>query len=817
MGLKHVLRRLAKSPMFTVMAVVTLAIGVGANTAIFSVLEGVLLKPLPYPHPEALIAVDHTAPGVNLTSAGAAPFLYFTYREEGRTFEDIGMWTADALSVTGLAEPEQVDGIDVTDGVLPLLGARPLLGRLFLRQDDSPGSPETAMLSFGYWQTRFGGDASAIGRRILVNGRPREIIGVLPAQFRFLDLKPALFLPLQQDRSKTYLGNFSYYAMARLKPGVTMAQATADVARMIPMALRKFPPFPGYTAKMFDEARLGPSLRSLKRDLIGDIGNVLWVLMGTIGMVLGIACANVANLLLVRTEGRQQELAVRAALGAGWGRIARELFVESVTLGVLGGALGLALAYGALRLLIAIAPVNLPRIGDISIDGAALLFTLAVSLAAGMLFGAIPAIKYASPQVAGTLRAGGRTLSQTRERHRVRSTLVVIQVALALLLLVSSGLMIRTFQTLKQVQPGFTHPEEVQTLRIFIPKTQAREPVQVVRMEQDILEKISGVPGVSSAALTNIVPMDGPGWRDPVYSDERSNADSHIPPLRRFRFVSPGLLRTMGNSLVAGRDFTWTDVYDKRPVAMVSENMARELWRDPAQAIGKRIRESLKTPWREIVGVVSDERDDGVNQRAPAIAYWPVLMDNFAGDQTFAQRSAAIVIRSRRTGSRGFLNDVSHALWSVNANLPMANVRTLQEVYNKSLARTSFALVMLAIAGAMALLLGVVGIYGVISYSVSQRTREIGIRMALGAPKQEVTRMFVGHGLRLAAIGVACGLAAAAVCMRLMSSLLFQVSPLDPVTYGGVACGLVVAAALASYVPALRATAVDPAQALRAD
>jgi predicted permease len=817
MGLKHVLRRLAKSPMFTIVAVVTLAIGVGANTAIFSVLEGVLLKPLPYPDPEALIAVDHSAPGVNLPSAGAAPFLYFTYREEGRTFEDIGMWRTDTLSVTGLAEPEQVDGIDVTEGVLPILGVHPLLGRLFLRADDSPGSPETVMLSFGYWQTRFGGDASAIGRRILVDGHPREIIGVLPARFRFLDLKPALFLPMQQDRSKTYLGNFSYSAMARLKPGVAMAQATADVARMIPIALRKFPPFPGYNAKMFDEARLGPNLRSLKQDLIGDIGGVLWVLMGTIGMVLVIACANVANLLLVRTEGRQQELAIRAALGAGWGRIARELFVESVTLGVLGGALGLGLAYGALRLLIAIAPANLPRIGDISIDGAVLLFTLAVSLAAGMLFGAIPALKYASPHVSATLRAGGRALSQTRERHRVRSALVVIQVALALLLLVGSGLMIRTFQTLKQVQPGFTHPEEVQTLRIFIPKTQAREPVQAIRMEQDILEKIAGVPGVSSAGLTSSIPMDGSGWHDPVYSDERSHDGSHIPPLRLFRTVSPGLLRTMGNSLIAGRDFTWTEVYEKRPVAMVSENMARELWRDPAAAIGKRIRESLKAPWREIVGVVGDERDDGVNQKAPSIAYWPILMDNFEGEQPFVQRSAAIAIRSRRTGSRAFLNDISHAMWSVNANLPLANVRTLQEVYNKSLARTSFALVMLAIAGAMALLLGVVGIYGVISYSVSQRTREIGIRMALGAPRQEVTRMFVGHGLRLAAIGVACGLAAAAVCMRLMSSLLFQVSPLDPVTYAAVALGLAAAAVLASYVPALRATAIDPAEALRAD
>jgi predicted permease len=426
-------------------------------------------------------------------------------------------------------------------------------------------------------------------------------------------------------------------------------------------------------------------------------------------------------------------------------------------------------------------------------------------------------VKYARPQLGTALRAGGRTLSQSKERHRARNILVVVQVALALVLLIGSGLMIRTFQTLKHVQPGFTNPEQVQTLRISIPESQVKDDVQAVRMEQAIVDKIAAIPGVSSVGLTSIVPMTNSGWHDAIFAEDHVYSESQIPPLRTFKMVSPGLLHTMGNTLIAGCDFTWTDIYEKRPVAMVSEVVARELWRDPGAAIGKRIRESLKAPYREIVGVVSDERDDGVNQKAPPIVFWTILLDSFCGSKTFLDRSLAYVVRSTRTGSSGFINEISRAVWSVNPNLPVADVHTLQEIYTKSLARTSFTLVMLAIAGAMALLLGVVGIYGVISYSVSQRTREIGIRMALGARKDELTRMFVGQGLRLAVIGVACGLVAALGLTRLMKSLLFEVNPMDPLTFISVALGLVLSAALASYLPALRATTIDPMEALRAD
>jgi putative ABC transport system permease protein len=817
MRLTHILRRLLQLPVFTAVAVLTLALGIGANAAIFSVVDGVLLKPLPYPRADELVVLDHAAPGINLKSAGAAPFLYYTYREDGRLFQDVALWTGDTESVTGVAEPEEVRSIVVTDGMLPMLGARPALGRLISAHDDSPGSDDTMMLSGGYWRTRFGGDPSVIGRRIMVNGKPREVIGVLPDSFRFFDQKPSLILPMRLDREKVHLGQFSYTAVARLKAGVTIDQATAEVARLIPIGLQKFPPFPGFSLKMFEDAKLQPNVRLLKADVIGDVGSALWLLMGTIGMVLLIACANVANLLLVRAEGRQQELAVRAALGASRGRIAYELLAESVVLGLVGGIAGLGFAYAAVRTLIALAPGNLPRLDNISIDATVMLFTFAVSIVAGLLFGAIPVFKYAGPQVAAGLRGGGRTSSASRDRHRARSILVVVQVALAVVLLVSSGLMIRTFQALRHVNPGFTKPAELLTLRLSIPSAQVKEPEAVVRMHQAIMDKIAGIPGVSSVGLTSIVPMTDSGWHDPIFASDKSYDQTKIPAIRLFKFISPGLLKTMGNPLVAGRDFTWEDAYGKRPVALVSENLARELWKDPAAALGKQIRENMNSSWREVVGVVADERDEGVDKKAPATAFWPVLMDHFEGDEIQVRRTLTYVVRSTRAGSNGFVNEVSRAVWSVNPNLPLASVRTLEAVVSASMARTSFTLVMLAIAGAMALLLGIAGIYGVISYSVSQRTREIGIRMALGAQQQTVTRMFVGYGLRLAAIGIACGLTAAVLLGRVMASLLFETSPLDPATYAAVCLSLVGAAMLASYVPALRATAINPVTALRAD
>jgi len=693
-----------------------------------------------------------------------------------------------------------------------------MLGRTFTKQDDSPGAPDTVILSYGYWQRKLGSDRGVIGKTILVDGKSRQIIWVMPKRFQFLDWDDrAVIMPMQFDRSKLHLGNYSYEGVARLKAGMTLAQANADVARLLPVVKTTFPPPPGFSLKLFDDAKIGPNVRPLIHDVVGDVGKVLWVLMGSIGMVLLIACANVANLLLVRVEGRRQELALRAALGASRGRIAAELMIESVALAVMGSILGLGLAWAALRVLVKIAPAGIPRINDIGVDGPVLLFTLGAALFSAVLFGSIPIFKYAGARLSTGIREGGRANSQSREQHRTRNGLVVVQVALALVLLVCSGLMIRTFNAVTKVRPGFTGPAELQTFNISIPDTQVKDPESVLRMDEAILHKIEAIPGVRSAGISTGVPMAHYSNNDPVFIEGRPFAEGQMPPLRRFRNVSPEALATMGTPLLAGRYFTWADAYQKLPVAVICENFAREFWPNPADALRHRIRVGTEDDWREIVGVVADVYDDGVTEKPPSFAYWPLLMAKFESEPIRVRRDVTYVIRSPRTGSESLMKDVREAVWSVNPNLPLSSVHSLDYYYKRSMSRTSFTLVMLGVAGSMALLLGVVGIYGTIAYSVSQRTREIGIRMALGAQQQVVTGMFVRHGLLLTGVGVAVGVALAVVAVRLMSSLLFKVSAIDPLTYIAVCIGLVGTTALASYLPSRRAATVDPVEALRAE
>jgi predicted permease len=804
--------------MFTAITLITLAIGIGANTAIFSVIDGVLLKPLPYPHPEQLVGVGLNAPGINLSQFQMSPSTYFIYRDQNHTSQDIGLYHHDDLvNVTGGAQPEQVRALVVTDGTLPILGIRPMLGRWFNRSDDSPGSPETVMLTYGYWRRRFSGSTSIVGRTILVDGRTREVIGVMPEEFHFLDQVDApLILPLQKDRSKTFLGNFDYFAIARLKPGVTLAEINADVARILPIVTRSFPPPPGFTVDEFQKLQLGPSVRPLKQDVIGNVGNALWVLVGAICIVMLIACANVANLLLVRVEGRRQELGIRAALGAGR-RLVGDLLFESAILGLLGGVLGLGLAFGALHILIVMAPSGLPRVSEIGIHTPALLFNLAVSLLAGLLVGSVPVLRYTRTQLSTGLREGGRTLSQSRQQHRARNVLVVVQVAMALVLLVCSGLMIRTFRALMRIDPGFSGPAQVQTFRLSIPEADVSEPEPVVRMQEEISRRIAAIPGVSSVGLSSTIPMDGNIDREPVFAADRTYAEGEIPVTPRLKLVSPEFLSTLRIPLIVGRNFTWRDIYARIPVTLVSENMARKYWHNPVSALGKRIRLASNDDWHEVVGVVADVYDDGVD-RDPALAvYCPILSNRFEGNDVEFQRSLSFAVRSTRTGSESLLQEVRQAVWSVDANLPLADVRTLDYFYMKSMSRPSFMLVMLGVSGAVGLLLGIVGLYSVIAYSVAQRRKEIGIRMALGAQRNELVRMFVRHGLVLTALGIACGLAAAAGLTRLMSSLLFHVNSLDPLTYCAVTLCLIATAMLASYLPSRRAATVDPVETLRAE
>jgi len=818
--LQQMFRRLARSPIFSLVAVVTLALGIGGNTAVFSVIEGVLLKPLPYPNASRLAVVWHSAPG--LSGAGdtlvCTPTMLFTYRELNRTFQAFGLWSSTRLTVTGSSEPEQADGILVSYGTFEALNVPPQAGRWFSQSDDSPGSAKTALISYGYWQRHFGGRRSALGQSLMVDSEPRTIIGVMPRGFQFMDEKADIFLPYRFDRNKQVLGNFSYKGVARLKPGVTFAMANADVKRMLPIWLNSWPSPPGFSKSIFENARLAPNVKPLKVLVVGDIASTLWVLMGTLGMVLLIACANVANLLLVRAEGRQRELAIRAALGANWKRLARELLLESMTLSALGGALGLGLAYAGLRLLVAKGPATLPRLGSIGIDPVVLAFAAAVSLISGVAFGLLPAVKYAGPKVAESLRSGGsRTVSEGRERHRTRDVLVVAQVALALVLLIGSGLMLQTSRKLLAVRPGFQDPARVQLIRISIPPAQVKEGGAVMRMQNNILDALERIGGVESAALTSSAPMQRYNAADFVYAEDKSYGTKDVPPVRHYVFVSPGYWRAAGIPLVAGRDFDWNDLYQHRNVAIVSENLAREWWGTANAALGKRIREGTKDAWREVVGVAGDVYDSGTREKAPTTAYWPALMSNFWGDPELCARSATLVLRTPRAGTQGLLAEARKVIWSVNQSLPLYDVVTLDEVYRKSMARTGFTLTLLAIAGAMALVLGVVGIYGIIAYAVSQRRREIGIRIALGAPPASVQRMFLGRGLVLAGIGSGIGLATAAVATRAMKSVLFEVQPLDATTYAAAATVLIVAAAAAGYVPARRATSVDPVNTLRAE
>jgi predicted permease len=813
-------RSLVRAPSFSLVVILTLALGIGASTTVFSVVNGVLLKPLPYPDPDALVSVRQASAGLeglNMRDSPTSATQYFTYREQNRSFEAFGLWTTDSVTVNGRNGPDLADTIAVTWGTLDALGVPPARGRLFTPEDDQPGSPETVLLTYGYWQRHHGADPAIVGTRLLVDARPRTVIGVMPESFRFLDERADLILPLRIDRATLVLGAFNYFAVARLRPGVSLEAATADIGRLIPIWLRSWPPPPGFKTSVFETGRITPVIRPLKQAVVGDVGTVLWILMAVIGFVLVIACANVANLLLVRAEARQQELAVRAALGAGWVRIVREMLIESTLLGLAGAALGVGFTAGALRVLLLLAPSDLPRVHEIGLDGGVVLFAAGLGIVSAGLFALLPVVKHATPPIARALRSSGRGMSSSRERHRARNTLVVVQVALALALVVASGLMIRSLLVLRGVDPGFSDPAGVQLVHLTFPDTLIEDRVEVIRTEREILDRIAAVPGVDSAAFTSAAPMEPFMSADMTSAEAGATTHREPQPVRRFKFVSPGYFATIRTPVVAGRDFTWDDLDPGKPVVVVSEAVAREEWGSARAALGKRIRENPAGPWREIVGVVHDVRDDGAHVPAPKMVYWPARLNDFWQEPIIVRRSLTYVIRTTRAGTAGLEKDVEHAVWSVNAGVPVAQPERLDAVYRRSMARTSFTVVMLGIAAVLAVLLGIVGVYGVISYAVAQRAREIGIRVALGASRAVVHRMFVGEGMTLAVLGVLFGTIAAYATTRLMASLLFGVSPGDPIPYVAGAVLLVSAAAAASYVPARRSTAGDPAASLRAE
>jgi predicted permease len=800
LDLRYGLRLFWKQPGFATAAVLTLALGIGATTAVFSVVYGVLLKPLPFHDPERLVGVYHRAPAINVPIVNHGPATYLTYRDEQRTFEGIGAWESDEVSITGRGDPEQVEALVVTASTLPLLKSQPVLGRLFTDDDDGAGAPLRVILTHGYWQRRFGGTPEIVGTALRIDGRPAEVIGVLPSSFKFLRTNAAVLLPMQLDEANVFRGiMFDFQAVARLKPGIDLTQANTDVARMIALL-----PEP------FATLQLQPNVQPLAAEVIGDVGRVLWLLLAAVGLVLLIACGNVANLFLVRAEGRQAELAMRAALGASRLRIVRTMLSESVLLALAGGALGLLFAQAAIVLLRNMAPTELPRLDEIGVDATVLLFAQALALACGLLFGLVAALRIARADTAA-LKDAGRTMSEAPAGRRIRNTLVVAEVSLALMLMIVSGLMIRTFMAMRQVEPGFTNPENVQTFRVALPESVVADAEQAARTFQVIADRLARVPGVTAVGLSSSITMDGEDNANPLHVEDAPVTPGTLPPLRRFKSMAPGYFETIGNPLLAGRSITWDDIYQRQRVVVVSETLAREYWREPSQALGRRVRAGAAREWAEIVGVVDNERDDGLNKPATAMVYWPLVND------TYQRRTMAYAVRSERAATAAFLRELQQAVWSVNPNLPVAAVQTLAEIRARSMAQTSFAMVMLGIAAAVALLLGVVGIFGVITYIAAQRTREIGIRMALGAQVADVRTLFLRQGLSLTAIGIALGIGGALLLTRVMSALLFGVGPMDPTTYAAVSATLAAVALVATYLPARRASRVDPIVALRTD
>jgi len=797
-------RRLCRVPRFTAAVIATLGLSMGATTAIFTVVSSILLQPLPFSKPDRLIALQHRAPGRPGPDEpmAASPALYFTYRDHARTLESVALYFTNTATISGVVDPEEVDTLRVTHEFLPTLRVRPALGRVFSEADDRPGAARTVMLSYGYWQRRFGGASHVVGRFVIVDGAPHEIIGVLPQTFRFTQQPAAILTAAQLNRAFALTGPIGERGIARLRPGVTIDAANADARRLIPVMRSTFPLVGGLTQERFDSSRFGPDFVPLKDSLVGGLRDVLWLLMGTMAILLMVACANVANLLLVRADGRGHELAVQAALGASRATLTRGLLVESMLLAVAGAAAGLALTRMSLPLVLRLADAELPGAFVVTLDGRVLLFALGSAILAGLVFGLLPAMRYGTPRAITIVRDSGRTQSDDPNRHRVRNTLVVAQVAMALVLLVGCALMIRTFLSLRDVSAGFDVRTPVQIVRLSFPQASIPDFSRVTRLQQDIVERVAAIPGVHAVGFSTRTPLLRTGPSGPFSFEDKP----HEPSLEtQFRYVSPGFLAALRAPLVAGRDLTWADGEQKRQVAVVSASLARREWGSPAAAIGKHMRRSSATPWIEIVGVADDVRHDGLDQRAPDTVYL-TSSEMFA---PFATRTLFFFVRSPRSGTSALIADISNAVWSVNNDLPIGGVQTLSDVYDRSVARRSLTLTLLTITASMALLLGLIGVSAVISYTLAQRSREFGIRMALGASHTILQGVLIRDGLRLVAVGVAIGLVGAVTLTRFMESLLFGVEPIDALTYAAVTAALVVTAAITIYLPLRRVIRID--------
>ncbi len=815
--LRQAVRALTRRPAFSAMVILILAVGIGATTAIFTLLDAVVLSPLPFDGADRLVRVAQAQQGAGGGDVGQCAAWHYTYEEENRVFEDLGMWFMGTATITGQGEPEAVPLMSATAGVFRTLRLNPVVGRALAPEDEDPGSPRVVLLGHGYWQSRFGGDPGVVGRTLEVNGNPTEIVGVLPAELRGLGVDPGVIAAMRVDKATLFVGNIGAGAVARLKDGVTLEQASADVARMIPMAFEKFPGGPVFES--MSRARFEPALQPLKSAIVGSAADLLWILMAGVAAVLLIACANVANLFLVRAEGKMVEMAVRTAMGARAARIGWEYLKETLILGVAGGVVGLGLAELALRAVVPGGASLLPRLPDLSLSTGAVAFAAALAVGSGLLVGALATLRQLHAAPADALKVG--RASCARRRGATRSALVVAQVALALVVLVASGLMLRTALALSSVDPGFRDPETVLALRLNIPVADAPTGDDIAAVYEAIVRRLEQVSGVTGVALANSIPLDGYWNVNPLYAQDVTDRPE-LGATRQHKWIGQGYFETLRIPLLTGRAFTWDDIHQRLPVAVVSERLAREYWGSAQAAIGKKVAARPDPPrWYEVIGVAADVHEQGAGRESPTEVYWPlVTLAFFEGDppdEAMTWSAMGIALRSHRVGTPEFLTDVREAIWSVNPKLPVRNVRALDELEARAVATTSFSLKLLMIAAGVALLLGVIGVYGVLSYAVDQRVPELGMRIALGAPVGRIMAMVVKEGMALSLLGAAVGLALSVGLARLMEGLLFGVSARDPVTYGGVAVVLLAAALAASWLPARRAARVDPMTALRAE
>lgn len=798
--LRHAIRSLRRTPGFTTLVVLTLALGVGANTAMFSVVNAVLLRPLPYRQAGRLVYID--ADGLYYEGT------YLQFRERARTM-DIAAYRGRDFSLAGRGDPVQLHGVQVSPNFFSTLGATPAIGRGFLAGESQPGDSNAVVLSYGLWQARFAGDAAVVGEQIELDGTSRTVVGVMPPDVRFPSASAQLWVPLVIDQSnRMEIWSTSANMIARLRAGATLAQARAEVATLAPQMLSLFPW--SMPAEFGRKATAVP----LRTQLVGNVRRMLLILLGAVAFVLLIACVNVANLLLVRTARRRREMAIRTALGAARGRLVRQMLTESMLLALTGGAVGLLLAFVGVRALTASLPSDTPRLAEIGVDGRVLIMTLGVAIATGLVFGLLPELRAGNGNPQSALGESGRGSTAGVERRRLSGWLVSIEVALAVVLVTGAGLLTRSFRELMRVDPGF-RTESLVSATIAPPAFRIHGDASRRLFYEQLLERIDALPGVRTAAITSRLPFGERNYGSVFRMEGRPNPaqTGDWPWADIGATVSPDYIRAMGVRLIRGRAFTAADRPGAPRVVLINESLAQKYWpnEDP---IGKRITgpgeaKPDASDWETIVGIVADVKHDQLGE-APRGAFYRPL------SQARVDDIMSVVVRTS-ADPRVFAGRLRRVVASVDRDTPVSDIHTMTDLIASSLSRPRFALALLAAFGLLALVLGAVGIYGVIAYDVSQRTHEIGVRMALGARPDDVLRMVVRQGMVLVLTGIAAGLLAAAGVTRLLASLLYDVRPIDPVTFALVPIVLLGVALAASYLPARRAARVDPMLALRSE